>query len=442
LFFDREMNFKNGGFVQMSEAGLEDGTNKAHEKLSQEFIAEEPGYVYIYLSNDGSVGSGEVFFDDFSIMSSESYIVQTIDYYPYGLVASNWVRQGEKATKDLFQGKTYEELTQWSDFHARQYDAAVGRWFGVDPQGQFASPYVGMGNNPVMMVDPDGELAFLAVVGIVAVVSGGINLGIAASQGKVNNFWDGAYYFGVGAAVGAGATIGGAALAPVIGTGAIAGGILGAGSGFTLGFANTAYDTKGDWKASFLDAGRGALIGGIGGALIGGTIAGVKGNNIWTGAPKVPGTSSFSFKWEDGPSWKFGDAERLTKDFWKFGYNPKTNIELGPPELTPDQPKDGWNRNYTSKSHSYSNGKVVTNPDGSKVILDIPSNYGVRPANNGNGWVYQAPGSTGNANMIRVMGPTSYAPKGYVVFYNSYGQAYNPGTGKTLSPDLWHFLFK
>ncbi|MDQ3535723.1 MAG: hypothetical protein M3421_08880, partial [Bacteroidota bacterium] len=29
LFFDREMNFKNGGFVQMSEAGLEDGTNKA-----------------------------------------------------------------------------------------------------------------------------------------------------------------------------------------------------------------------------------------------------------------------------------------------------------------------------------------------------------------------------------------------------------------------------
>lgn len=39
------------------------------------------------------------------------------------------------------------------------YDAALGRWFGVDPQNQFASPYLAMGNNPVMMVDPDGERA-------------------------------------------------------------------------------------------------------------------------------------------------------------------------------------------------------------------------------------------------------------------------------------------
>ncbi|MCH6198846.1 hypothetical protein MMU07_04610 [Aquiflexum sp. LQ15W] len=59
-------------------------------------------------------------------------------------------------------GFAHQDLTRWYDFHARQYDAAVGRWFGVDPQDQFASPYVGMGNNPVMMVDPDGEFAFLA----------------------------------------------------------------------------------------------------------------------------------------------------------------------------------------------------------------------------------------------------------------------------------------
>ena len=164
MFFDRDMNYKNGGFVQMSEAAREDGSNKAHEKLSAEFVAEEPGYLYIYLSNDGEVGSGEAFFDDFEINGTESYIVQTIDYYPYGLVASNWKREGEKATKDLFQGKTYEDLTQWSDFHARQYDAAVGRWFGVDPQNQFASPYTGMGNNPVNGIDPDGEFFELTLL--------------------------------------------------------------------------------------------------------------------------------------------------------------------------------------------------------------------------------------------------------------------------------------
>ncbi len=36
------------------------------------------------------------------------------------------------------------------------YDPAIGRWMSRDPAGQYASPYVGMGNNPVDHVDPDG----------------------------------------------------------------------------------------------------------------------------------------------------------------------------------------------------------------------------------------------------------------------------------------------
>ncbi len=38
----------------------------------------------------------------------------------------------------------------------REYDAVIGRWTAVDPKGQFYSPYVGMGNNPVGGIDPDG----------------------------------------------------------------------------------------------------------------------------------------------------------------------------------------------------------------------------------------------------------------------------------------------
>lgn len=87
------------------------------------------------------------------------------------------------------------------------------------------------------------------------------------------------------------------------------------------------------------------------------------------------------------------------------------------------------------------NGKVVTNPAGDKVTIDIPSDYVMRQADNGNGVVYQLPGSTGNANMIRIMGPTNYAPNGYSVFYNSYGQPINPNTGATLGRALWHFKF-
>jgi hypothetical protein len=48
---------------------------------------------------------------------------------------------------------------------------------------------------------------------------------------------------------------------------------------------------------------------------------------------------------------------------------------------------------------------------------------------------------TSDANSIRIMGPTSYAPYGYHVHYNSLGQAIDPLTGQTLSKAASHLLF-
>jgi hypothetical protein len=36
------------------------------------------------------------------------------------------------------------------------YAPVIGRWMSTDPYGQFYSPYLGMGNNPVIGIDPDG----------------------------------------------------------------------------------------------------------------------------------------------------------------------------------------------------------------------------------------------------------------------------------------------
>ena len=36
------------------------------------------------------------------------------------------------------------------------YDPTIGRWLSTDPYDQFASPYLGMGNDPVNNVGPDG----------------------------------------------------------------------------------------------------------------------------------------------------------------------------------------------------------------------------------------------------------------------------------------------
>jgi hypothetical protein len=94
-------------------------------------------------------------------------------------------------------------------------NAALGRWFAVDPQNQFASPYTGMGNNPVMMVDPDGEIAFLAVVAIFATV----NLASDAIRGDIHSFKDGAISFGIGALQGVLAASGPGGLAAYAGSG-------------------------------------------------------------------------------------------------------------------------------------------------------------------------------------------------------------------------------
>lgn len=92
---------------------------------------------------------------------------------------------------------------------------SMARWFSVDPQSQFASPYLAMGNNPVLMIDPNGEIAFLAVVGIFAAV----NLASDAIRGNINSFQDGAISFGLGALQGVLAASGPGGLAAYAGSG-------------------------------------------------------------------------------------------------------------------------------------------------------------------------------------------------------------------------------
>jgi len=49
-----------------------------------------------------------------------------------------------------------DEETGWNSFKLRAFDPVIGRWMTIDPYGQYFSPYLGMGNNPINGVDPDG----------------------------------------------------------------------------------------------------------------------------------------------------------------------------------------------------------------------------------------------------------------------------------------------
>ncbi|GJM63662.1 RHS repeat-associated core domain-containing protein [Persicobacter diffluens] len=79
------------------------------------------------------------------------------DYYPFGLRQNRYINANYRYG---YQGDFAEDETEESGynvFEARLYDPVIGRWISVDPARQFASGYVGMGNNPVNGVDPDGR---------------------------------------------------------------------------------------------------------------------------------------------------------------------------------------------------------------------------------------------------------------------------------------------
>lgn len=83
-------------------------------------------------------------------------LVNYTDYYAFGSTA----RAGGTGYRYGYQGQYAEkdraDETDWNSFELRMYDARIGRFMSIDAYGQYYSPYIGMGNNPVNQTDPDG----------------------------------------------------------------------------------------------------------------------------------------------------------------------------------------------------------------------------------------------------------------------------------------------
>jgi RHS repeat-associated protein len=98
--------------------------------------------------------------------------------------------------KFLYQGKEYVTDFGYNnyDFHSRSYDPYSGRFNQIDGANQFASGYTGMGNNPVSMVDPDGQFAGMIAAAVVLVgvpALAGIVRGITNEARGESNFFKG-----------------------------------------------------------------------------------------------------------------------------------------------------------------------------------------------------------------------------------------------------------
>jgi RHS repeat-associated protein len=103
-----------------------------------------------------------VYFDDFKITHTKSNLIQGNEYYPFGMqTANSWTREAVTGNNYLANGGTeLNATTQLYDLHYRNYDAALGRMFQLDPMASkygSLTPYNYSLNNPTNLNDPLGD---------------------------------------------------------------------------------------------------------------------------------------------------------------------------------------------------------------------------------------------------------------------------------------------
>ena len=129
--------------------------------------SNQPKTVYFLKDHLGSVRA---------TVDQTGAVVGYDDYDPWGYILENRTKtrtwgDNQAIAENKFTGKERDEefSLNWDFFGARYYDAEIGRWMVRDPRmSEYPnlSPYVYVVNNPLILVDPDGEkVTFTAKAG-------------------------------------------------------------------------------------------------------------------------------------------------------------------------------------------------------------------------------------------------------------------------------------
>jgi RHS repeat-associated protein len=186
LFFDERFNFIGEGSATDRVDAPGNGSDRV--LVIDPVKAPRNGYAFVYLSNESDE---HVYFDNLKVQLRHGHIIEENHYYAYGLriagISSRKMgdaREGQLANPYQYQGdySEFDDETGWNDFALRSYDPQTGRFINADPYDQFASPYVGMGNDPIIMVDPNGGWA---AIGLFAGMSQAAILGVTTLGGAI-----------------------------------------------------------------------------------------------------------------------------------------------------------------------------------------------------------------------------------------------------------------
>lgn len=321
IFFDDQFKYVSGNAISINSS-LANSWQTLNVNPSP-LTASKSGYVYVFVSNESNYN---IYFDNLQINHTQGQLLEEKHFYPTGLTMaaltsrafSPLTNGGAGRLNALgYQGKEMQngEFADGSgleeyDFEARYYDPQLARWHNQDPAGQFASPYLAMGNSWVNGIDPSGK--WFGIDDAIAAGFGAIvNLGAQLASGNVHGIGDAFGYLLTGAASGEAGLYGG----PLA-----AGAILGAGNSITgqlangtslgnLNYSAIAFSaTIGGLSSSvgtaisqvvspyvnnilgeigsslvFQRAITGAVTGAVTGGIVSGTISGLQGGNFWEG---------------------------------------------------------------------------------------------------------------------------------------------------------------
>ncbi len=104
----------------------------------------------------------EVYFDDFKVTQVKSPVVESQDFYPFGLSFNKFSRENALPNRlKLFQGQEHvDDLgLNWDSFKWRNHQPDIGRFFNVDPLSEkyyYNSPYAFSENRVIDGIELEG----------------------------------------------------------------------------------------------------------------------------------------------------------------------------------------------------------------------------------------------------------------------------------------------